>query len=208
MPTNTETGYSVDNKEFWERLYQTANTPWELRTAAPPLQTFLNSPYAVTPGAIAVPGCGTGQDCLLFAQRGFVVTGIDFAPSAIQATNKLFFDSGIAGKTGFLLERDVFQIHEYDGYFDYVLEHCFFSAIHPSRRRTYMQTIRDLLKPGGKLIALWWTHSMPGGPPFGIAKDDMHSLLGEFFTIDLAFVPNNSAPGRTGNELFTLLTRR
>lgn len=207
MITNTDKTHTVDHKEFWEKLYQTNNTPWELKSPAPPLTTYLNSPYAVKPGSIAVLGCGTGQDCLLFAQRGFQVTGVDFAPSAIQATNKLFFEAGVAGKTGFLLERDVFQIHEYDGYFDYVLEHCFFSAIDPSRRRTYMATVRDLLKPGGKLIALWWTHDRPNGPPFGIAKDEMHSLIGEYFTIEIAYVPNNSAPGRTGNELLTVLSK-
>jgi SAM-dependent methyltransferase len=208
MVTSTGMQYSVDHKEFWERLYQAGNPPWDLKAAAPPLVTFTKSPYMVPPGSLGVLGCGNGHDCMLFAERGFQVTGIDFAPSAIQNTYKLFLEKGVAGTTGFLLERDVFQMHEYDHYFDYVLEHNFFSSIDPSRRRTYAHRIHDLLKPGGKLIALWWTQDKPGGPPFGMSKDALYLLFGEFFTFDIVFEPNNSAPGRKGYELFTLMTAR
>jgi SAM-dependent methyltransferase len=145
---------------------------------------------------------------MLFAQHGFQVTGIDFAPSAIKATNDKFVQAGIAGKTGFLLERDVFEIHEYDSYFDYVLEHSFFNSIDPSRRRTYAWTIHDLLKPGGKLISLWWTVERLQGPPFGVSKEDIYALFANQFVFDLVHIPNDSVPARRGTELFTLMTRR
>lgn len=197
-----------DQKEFWERLYQAGNYPWDLGAPAPPLTTYLQSQYAVKPGSILVLGCGTGHDCLLFAQYGFQVTGIDFAPSAIGATNEKFVKANIAGKTGFLLERDVFAIHEYDSYFDYVLEHSFFNSIHPSRRRTYCWTVHDLLKPGGKLISLWWTLDRPGGPPYGVRKEELISLFAEKFDFDMIHIPTDSAPARRGNELFTLMTAK
>jgi methyl halide transferase len=200
--------YTVDDKEFWERLYQAKTIPWELNAPAPPLKTFTTSPYMVPPGSMAVLGCGSGHDCMLFANKGFQVTGIDFAPSAIQSTYQKFLGAGFAGKSAFLLERDVFSVHEYDRYFDYVLEHNFFSSIHPSRRRTYNRTVHDLLKPGGKLIALWWVEDKPGGPPFGIPKDALWSLFGDYFTFDIVFQPNNSAKGREGHELFTLMTAK
>jgi SAM-dependent methyltransferase len=208
MVTTAGTQYSVDNKEFWERIYQTGNVPWDLKAPSPPLVTFTKSPYMVKPGAIGVLGCGNGYDCLPFAENGFQVTGIDFAPSAIQHTYKLFLEKGVAGTTGFLLERDVFEMHEYDHYFDYILEHNFFSSIGLDRRRTYAHRIHDLLKPGGKLISLWWTNDRAGGPPFGISKDALYLLFGEFFTFDIVFEPTNSAPGRQKQELFTLMTSR
>lgn len=206
MSMSVEKAHTFDQREFWERLYQAGTTPWDLGAPSPPLQTFLQSQYKVPPGSILVLGCGTGHDCMLFAQHGFQVTGIDFAPSAIQATNEKFTQSGIAGKNGFLLERDVFDIHEYDHYFDYVLEHAFFNSIDPSRRRTYAWTVHDLLKPGGKLIGLWWTVDRQGGPPFGVRKEELYALFSDKFTFDIAHVPNDSVPARRGSELFTLMT--
>lgn len=203
---SAEKTHTAEQREFWERLYQSGSTPWDLDSPAPPLVTFLKSQYRVQPGSMAILGCGSGHDCMLFAQNGFQVTGIDFAPSAIAATNNKFAQAGIVGKTGFLLERDVFDIHEYDHYFDYVLEHSFFNSIHPSQRRTYVWTIHDLLKPGGKLIGLWWTLDRPGGPPYGVLKEELFALFSDHFTFDLVHIPNDSVPARKGNELFTLMT--
>lgn len=208
MVTNADKVMAVDKPEFWERLYQAGAVPWDIGQAAPPLKTFLESPYTVPPGAIAVVGCGNGHDCMLFASKGFSVTGIDFSPTAIQTTYQKFLNAGIAGKSGFLLERDVFGLFEYGGYFDYVCDHNFFSSIDPSKRRTYARAMRDLLKPGGKLMALWWTSEQPNGPPFGIAKDALYSLCGELFTFDIIFEPTNSVASRKGKELFTLMTRK
>jgi len=199
--------YTVENREWWENLYQSKTTPWELGEAAPPFKSFLNSPYCVPPGKMLIPGCGTGNECLLFASHGFEVTGLDFAPSAAQATGRRLQAAGLLGTKGFLLQRDVFDIHEYDGYFDYVLEHTCYCAIHPTRRHTYAMTVRDLLKPGGKLIGLWWLldHGK-GGPPYSLDKTELFTTFQQFFNIDLAYIPGDSVPERKGKELFTVMT--
>ncbi len=124
---------TVDQVEFWENFYQTKFTPWDLGKAAPPFDTFLHSPDAVPPGKIIVLGCGTGHECLLFASRGFDVTAVDFAPSAVAAVTEAFKQAGIFDTSGTVLERGVFDLDEIDCQFDYVLEHSVFFAIHPDR---------------------------------------------------------------------------
>jgi methyl halide transferase len=199
---------TVDDSQWWESLYRSKRVPWDIGRHAPPLETYLKSPYAPPPGKMAVIGCGSGHDCLLFAKKGFEVTGIDFAPSAIKATHEKFEKAGLSGTKGFLLEKDVFNIHEYDGYYDYVLEHCFFSAIDPSRRRTYVYTVADLLKKNGKLIALWWLFEGKGGPPFPVHKDDIYKLFDEVFSLEISYKPNDSIGDRKGAEFLTVMTKR
>ncbi len=203
----TET-LTVSNPEFWDQLYRSGNVPWDLGKAAPPLEEFCQSPYMVSNGRMLVLGCGTGHDCMLFANNGLEVTGVDFSPTAVQLTLEKFLAAGISGTKGFLLQRDLFEIHQYDRYFDYVLEHCCFSALEPSRRRTYFWTVRDLLKPGGKFIALWWFVDRPGGPPFSFSKDELYKHCDPVFKIDLAYEPQNSVNDRKGHELLTLMTAR
>lgn len=199
---------SPEKIEFWENLYQTKKTPWDLGKPAPPLQTFLNSPYAVPPGRMAVLGCGRGHECRLFAESGFEVTGVDFAPSAIQETTAKLQAAGCLGKTGFLLQRDFFDLHDYFGYYDYVLEHCSFCAIEPSRRRSYAWTARDLLRPGGKFIALWWfLPDKKGGPPFHVEKGEIFDLFKDIFSIDIAYEPKDSVTERRGQEFLTVMTK-
>ena len=205
MSTPQPVSVNPDDISWWEQLYRTNTTPWDIGSAAPPFNTFLTSPYKLPPGKMVVPGCGSGHDCLLFAQHGYEVTGVDFAPSAVQSTMQKFSQAGLLGTKGFLLQRDVFSIHEYDRYFDYVLEHTCFCAIHPSRRRTYAMTVRDLLKPGGRLIALWWLLSHKGGPPYAVDKNEIFELFSEYFHIELAFEPADSVPERRDHELFTVM---
>lgn len=199
--------YTVENQEFWEQLYQTNTTPWELNVPAPPFRTFLSSPYVLPSGKMVIPGCGSGNEVLLFAQNGFEVTGVDFAQSAVQITAAKLSAEGLLGTQAYLLQRDFFDIHEYDKYFDYVLEHTCFCAIHPSRRRTYEMTVKDMLKPGGKFIALWWLldHGK-GGPPYSVTKSEIFDLFSNDFNIDLAFTPADSIGDRKGKELFTIMT--
>ena len=43
----------------------------------------------------------------------------------------------------------------------------FFCAIHPSMRPQYVQQMKKILKPGGKLVGLLFDFPLESGPPFG-----------------------------------------
>jgi methyl halide transferase len=164
-----------DQREIWENRYLAGDDPWDLGCPAPPLINLLESAQAPQPGTIAVLGCGSGQDALLFAARGFGVTGFDFAPSAIARATARAAAQALPAQ---FLERDIFQLGtEFPQGFDYVLEHTCFCAIDPSRRSQYIQLVRQLLKPGGQLIGLFFTHSRPDGPPFGVTPT---AILADF----------------------------
>jgi methylase of polypeptide subunit release factors len=69
----------------WEQRYQDGTTRWDLGHPAPAFQALLESADAPNPGSALVLGAGRGHDAIFFAQQGFDVTAVDFAPSAIQA---------------------------------------------------------------------------------------------------------------------------
>jgi SAM-dependent methyltransferase len=201
---------NVDDPNFWEMCYQQGTTPWEYGAYAPPLKTFLDSPYRMPPGKMAVLGCGTGHDCLLMLQYGYEVTGIDFAPSAIRSTHQKFLQTGLAGTKAYLLQRDIFDLHvsEYKGYFDYVLEHTCFCSIFPANRKRYFYTVRDLLKPGGKFLALWFVGDrVGGGLPYSASKNEIFDLFNEAFSLDITYDPADSFPNDQGREMLTLMTK-
>ncbi len=189
---------TVANFEFWENRYIEGTTGWDLGQAAPPFVSLLDSAAAPKIGKIAVLGSGSGYDALLFAQKGFEVTGFDFAPSAIASATELAQTRGIAAQ---FLQRNIFDLPtEFPNYFDYVLEHTCFCAIEPTLRPAYVKLVKSLLKPFGELIALFWAHNQPGGPPFGTTTAEIRQYFEPNFKINRLNLANNSVPQRQGQE--------
>lgn len=194
--------------EFWEERYQANQTDWDIQEPAPPFVDFLNGPDAVPPGRMIVPGCGRGNDALFFAERGFEVVGVDFAPTAIAACQERAGALGIQERTKFE-ERDIFGLlPEYAQAFDYVLEYTCFAAILPEQRPEYVQLVHGLLRPGGKIIATFFTHGEPGGPPFDTNQAELRQLFEPYFEFERLEPVLRSAPQRQNEETFGLLKRK
>jgi SAM-dependent methyltransferase len=189
---------STTDSSYWEQRYQEKTTRWDLGQAAPAFVSLLNSQETLTPGRTAVLGCGRGYDALLFAEHGFEVVGFDFAPSAIAEATSLV---QAAGSTAKFLQRDIFDLAtEFPQDFDYVVEHTCFCAIPLERRPEYVQLVRSLLRPKGELIALFFTHNRPGGPPFGSTPTEIVQYFEADFEILSLESVANSVPSRQGEE--------
>ncbi len=195
-----------ESPSFWEQRYQEGTTRWDIGQPAPAFVNLLNSPGAPADGRVAVLGCGRGYEALLFASRGFEVVGFDFAPSAIAAATRLARDAGISAR---FLQRDIFDlVDEFTGYFDFVVEHTCFCAILPEKRPEYVRLVHSLLRPGGILIGLFFTHSRAGGPPFGVTPAEIEKYFSGYFDILSLEPPAESVPARQGEEHFALFRRK
>ncbi len=199
----------VDSPEFWEGKYARGEDRWELGVPPPPLVRLL----AETPppsGRVAVPGCGRGHDARFFARLGYPTWGFDFAARAIRDARALAaielgrLAAAGTGPAPLTFElRDLFTLPDaYPGFFDLVWEHTSFCAIDPARRPEYVEVLRRILRPGGRLLALFWPVDVDwdGGPPFPASKAEIRRLLEPPFRIDEAAVPADSVPSRRGAE--------
>ena len=184
--------------QAWEDRYQSSGDRWNLGFPAPPFVSLLASNNAPQPGKLAVIGCGKGHDAFFFAESGFEVVGFDFAPSAIAEAAATAKAREIPA---LFLQRDIFTLDkEFASSFDYVLEHTCFCAIDPSLRSQYVEVVKSLLRPGGKLIALFYTHNRPDGPPFGIKPQKVLDYFAADFETILFQKAKDSIERRQGNE--------
>jgi methyl halide transferase len=189
--------------EYWHQRYQQGSTGWDLGAPAPPFINLLASSAAPTPGKIAVLGAGRGHEALLFAAHRFEAIGFDFAPAAVAAATEAAKLRGL--KVDFH-QRDIFGLlPEFSGSFDYVLEHTCFCAINPIQRPEYVQLVHSLLKPGGQLLALFFTHSRTGGPPFGSTPTEIRRLFADGFEILSLEPAMDSIESRCGEEHLGIL---
>jgi SAM-dependent methyltransferase len=189
----------------WEERYRQGDMPWEKGAPSPGLLEYLaaNPPPA---GRILVPGCGFGHDVRALSRPDNEVAGLDIAPSALH---------GAAGfpKTGretYLL-GDLFNLpSELRASFDWVWEHTCFCAIDPAMRPDYARAVASALKPGGRLLAVFYPD--PGnedeGPPYGVTLAELDSIFSAAFVLEREWMPGKTYPGREGREWMRLLKRR
>jgi methyl halide transferase len=185
--------------EAWNSKYQSGADPWDLGCPAPPFVHLFDSPRSPKPGRIAVLGCGAGHDAMFFAAAGFEVVGFDFAPMAIDRATTAAHNRELKNIQFF--QRNIFELNpEFTNGFDYVLEHTCFCAIDPSLRSDYVQVVKQLLRPNGMLIALFYTHNRPDGPPFSVKPKAVLELLHADFD-RISFEPaKDSIDRRKGEE--------
>lgn len=187
---------------YWEHRYHDHNTPWDIGYPSPPLVHYLQQ-HTQSTDRILIPGAGHAYEAVWLHQQGYPnVFVCDWAPSAFEILEEKAPDFP---KDQLLIE-DFFAL---DLRVDIILEQTFFCAIAPQKRNAYAQQAYQLLKPGGKLAGLLFTHPLErGGPPFGGRVEDYQSLFGKYFDILQLTPAADSIKPRAGNEVFFEVQRK
>ncbi|MBS2029334.1 MAG: methyltransferase domain-containing protein [Deltaproteobacteria bacterium] len=186
----------------WEQRYREQTTQWDLGEPAPPL---VRASSLLTPVRTVVVGCGTGQDALSLASRGFDVTGVDFAPSAVRIATESAAKRKLTAR---FIQADVLTLPGENAPWDLWVEHTCFCAIDPSQRDAYVEAAHRSIAPNGKLLALFYAHKREGGPPFATTRAEVEKRFGARFELVSMEVPPDSIERRRGEELLTLFKRR
>lgn len=166
--------------EFWQERYLNRQTGWDRGGASPQLLAWLEAEHLRPPARIAVPGCGAGWEVAELAQRGFAVTGIDYAEAAVAQASGLLDDLGLPAK----LERADVLCWQPEMRFDAVYEQTCLCALHPDHWVAYAAALHRWLMPGGRLFALFMQVPRPEsaegfvqGPPYHCDINAMRALF-------------------------------
>jgi SAM-dependent methyltransferase len=187
--------------EFWDTRYRQGVTPWDAGRVPPRLLRWLaNQPVGQR---VLVPGCGSGYEVKLFAERGDDVLGIDFADAAVAAARRTL--GKLAGR---VRKADFFALAAAP--FDLVYERTFLCALPPRERPRWARRIVELVRREGLLAGFFFLADKERGPPFGIAARELHSLLDCAFTLtqDEAVPAEQSVPVLAGHERWQVWKRR
>jgi SAM-dependent methyltransferase len=196
----------VSSPSFWEDNYRSGRTGWDLGMPTPVFQRLAES-GEFPPGKMLVICAGRGYDARLFARLGFEVTAVDFAEEAVQEMVALN-DPETSME---VIQADLFDLPVFmNAEFDYILEYTCFCAIDPQRRAEYINSVTNLLKPGGFYIALAFPiGGRTGGPPFVVTPDELVDPLNEMgFELVSREIPGDSVPGREGIEELLILKKK
>jgi len=187
--------------EFWDVRFRDGVTPWDAGGVPPQLAVWLES--KPPPLKVLVPGCGTGYEVRLFAERGHDVLAIDFSDAALEAARR-----ALGPLAGLVRKADFFAFEAEP--FDLVYERAFLCSLPRARWPDWGRRTAELVRPGGELAGFFYLDDNERGPPFGISCEGLTELRGEAFglTENQLVPPQQSLPVFKGKEIWQVWKRR
>ncbi|WP_085446194.1 methyltransferase domain-containing protein [Magnetofaba australis] len=159
-------------KAVWEERYQAGRTGWDRGGASPVLSKWLRH-ASDSERRVLIPGCGRGHELAELARRGYEITALDFAPSAVAAAREALAEHPHC----VVQEADLFHWEAREGTFDAIYEQTCLCALAPDQWREYEHRLFDWLRPEGRLYALFMQTHAEGGPPYHCAIEQMRRLF-------------------------------
>lgn len=189
------------DQEYWNGRYIQEDTGWDLGMVSPPLKEYINQLNDKNL-SILIPGCGSTWEADYLLEMGFTnITLLDISSDLIAKLLQKYKDNHNVT----IVCDDFF---EYKGQFDLILEQTFFCALLPELRSSYVQKIKELLTPQGKLAGVLFSRSFEQpGPPFGGSLDEYISLMRDAFSEITIASCDTSFHKRSESELFIIIKK-
>jgi methyl halide transferase len=190
------------NADYWDSRYQTSQTGWDIGYPSPAIVSYFER-LKDKNSALLIPGCGNAYEGEAIHNMGFTnLTLLDYAENSKR--NFLERVSGFSENN--FITGDFF---EHKGSYDIIVEQTFFCALNPDLRSMYVDSMHELLAPGGKIVGLMFNIPLfEDHPPFGGNETDYRKLFEAKFKIQQMDVSQYSIPSRAGNELFIELIKK
>lgn len=167
-------------------MYWRGKPPWDTDISPPELVEAIEGAQALPPGRALDLGCGTGTNSLYLAQRGWQVTGVDFAAPAIeQARRKASAASTMTGSVRFM-RGDVSKLERLgiDGPCSLVLDLGCLHGITLEGRPGYAAGVARLTQPGALFQLYAFGPRVIGNRRLGLTEDEVKALFAPHFTIE------------------------
>jgi SAM-dependent methyltransferase len=168
---------TVPDRNTFESAYA-GQAPWDIGR---PQKASLDVADQIT-GSILDAGCGTGENALFFASRGQKVTGIDFLTEPIIRARKKAAERGV---TATFLVMDALALKGLPEVFDSVIDSGLLHVFSDEDRRSYVEGLATVLKPGGRLFLLCFSDEEPGTQgPRRVSRKEIEVAFAEGWSVE------------------------
>jgi methyl halide transferase len=166
--------------ETWDADYRGSKPPaWDIGRPADELQRIVNDGLVHKCRAVDLC-CGSGSDAVFLASRGFDVTAIDVAPTALaQARQK-------ADRTGVTVQwllADVLNPPTLRP-FDFIYDRGCYHVVRDQNLAAYLETVRRLSHPGTQFLLLSARREEQETNSPGVTEEELRYDFSPLFSVD------------------------
>jgi SAM-dependent methyltransferase len=134
----------------WDSRYTRKNAaPWDTKKVAVELKKAVES-GTIKPGRAIVLGCGAGTNSIYLASKGFDVTAIDIAPTALDIAKQRAAKAKV--KVNWML-ADVTAVPKLKP-FDFMYDRGCYHGVRRSFAKEFVESAKKLSRPGTKFLIL------------------------------------------------------
>ena len=157
-----------------------ATPPWDIGRPQPAFLELAED--GVLRGRVLDVGCGTGEHALMAARLGHEATGIDLAQTAIAIAQGKARDRGLTAR---FRVWDALQLSDLNEQFDTVLDCGLFHVFEDDERVQYVNSLRAVLPPGGRIYILCFSDRQPGDwGPRRVTQDEIKASFRGGWQVD------------------------
>jgi SAM-dependent methyltransferase len=165
--------------EDFDALYA-GTPPWDIGRPQPAFLALAEA--GAIRGRVLDVGCGTGEHVLMAADLGLDATGLDAAPTAIDAARRKARDRALT--TCFLI-WDALRLAELGERFDTVLDSGLFHVFQDEDRPRFVDGLRAVVRPGGRYLMLCFSDRQPGvWGPRRVTQDEIRASFADGWRVD------------------------
>jgi len=144
--------------------------PWDTGISPPELFEFIET----HPSGRAIDiGCGTGTNVITLTRAGWQVTGVDFAPRAIQLAKQKLKHADVQAD---LQVNDATKLNGISGPFDFALDLGCFHGISAAGRPKYLEQLERVLAPGGFWLMYGFLNGEADQASTGLTEADINRI--------------------------------
>ena len=130
--------------------------PWDIGRPQPAIKRLAETGQLT--GTVLDVGCGTGENALYLAERGFAVVGIDGAPTAVKKARAKAKRRGLNALFEVADALDLSMPQK----FDTVLDSGLFHVFSDEERDRFRDSLKRVVKPGGTYFLMCFSDQEPG----------------------------------------------
>ena len=178
----------TESASEWNDRYAAGETPWDSGAPSAELQQLLTQ-FGIAPCRTLEIGCGTGTNAVYLAQRGFDVTGVDVAPSAIEQAQEKASSASVSIDFRVVDLTDPPASFLQLPPFEFVFDRGVYHVIRRHALDGLLDTLARVTRSGSLYVALTGNANDPidaeEGPPRVTAEELTRELGGLFRLVQL-----------------------
>lgn len=166
-------------RRAFDDRYREGTSPWDIGRPQAELVALAEAGEIV--GDTLDVGCGTGENALHLAALGKRVMGVDGSPTAIARAREKAAARGLSVP---FLVADALDLRTLHRRFETAVDCGLFHVFDRADRRTYAQSLTEVLSPGSTLHLLCFSDEEPPGPgPHRITESDLRDAFRSIFAL-------------------------
>ena len=150
---------------------------WDTGVSPPELLDFIEKH---APAQAIDIGCGTGTNVITLAKAGWHVTGVDFAPRAIQLAKRKL---GSTGTQAEFRVSDATILEGIDGPYDLALDIGCFHSLQKEGKAKYLKQLHRILAPNGFWLMYGFLRPDPSRAGTGLVPADLDLISSQLTLI-------------------------